>query len=328
MDENAEEYVSCKYLQGGLNFQNKFISTCNFITKGLVFYDLTKINGKANISFNKIEEMRKENIEKKAIPKNCEGCFALEKKVWNVNGKINKIELDHWRNCNCGCIYCSNRGHDQVKFLTSKVEKSQFYDVLPILKKMKKKNLFDDDIVISTTGGEPASLEEYPQILELFLDRKFKEISILSSGIKYLPIIEKALSQPNCYLTVSLDCGTKETYKRIKMTDAFDKCVNNLKNYAKHSYAKNSVILKYIVLPNINDNKEEIDKFFDVVKEIGSDSVSFSLEFCHGLRTKQGEKIPQKIYDSFDYAQKKADEYQMNFIVLDIVKDILQKGHY
>ncbi len=39
MDENAEEYVSCKYLQGGLNFQNKFISTCNFITKGLVFYD-------------------------------------------------------------------------------------------------------------------------------------------------------------------------------------------------------------------------------------------------------------------------------------------------
>lgn len=76
-----EEYVSCEYLQSGLNMHTLNISTCNWFTKGLVFYKFNEpIGGVSdpqtkNIDFKKIDEMRKETIESRKIPENCKGCF-------------------------------------------------------------------------------------------------------------------------------------------------------------------------------------------------------------------------------------------------------------
>lgn len=186
---------------------------------------------------------------------------------------------------------------------------------------------------VSTAGGEPANLEEYPDIVRLFLNNEEEngcdsEISYLTSGIKYIPEVAAALEKPNKFLTTSLDCGCRETYLKIKRTDAFDDCIKNLKEYISHAKDKNQVILKYIFLPNINDNVEEIDKFFEVVKNIGCTNVSFALEFCQALRHKKGQKIPKNLYGLFDYAEKKAKDLNINYFVFDIVKDLLEKGHY
>lgn len=88
-----EEYVSCEYLQSGLNMHTLNISTCNWFTKGLVFYKFNEpIGGVSdpqtkNIDFKKIDEMRRETIESRKIPENCKGCFNLKKKKWNYTGK-------------------------------------------------------------------------------------------------------------------------------------------------------------------------------------------------------------------------------------------------
>lgn len=241
--------------------------------------------------------------------------------------------MDHWRNCNCGCIYCSNRGHEHVEFLTEEVTHSQFYDVLPLIEKLKDNDYFDEKVVIQTIGGEPANLEEYPKIIQKLLELEDEnlsktEIGMLTSGIKYVPEIAMALERPDKYLTISLDCGTRETYIKIKHKDSFDECISNIQEYIRHAKYKFQVILKYILLPNINDNKEEIDKFFEIVRKVGCKQVNFSLEFCHGLMHKQGQKIPENLYELFDYAEKKAKEYEIIFQVFDIVKDLLKKGHY
>lgn len=339
MESYSEEYISCEFLQSGLSLQNYYISSCNFMTKGYVFYDFTDSSmserGIRNVDFDEILKKRKELLKNREIPKNCEGCFNLKKGKWNnSSNKISYLTLDHWRNCNCGCIYCSNRGHENVEFLTEEVTHSQFYDVLPLIEKIKRERLFDEKVVIQTIGGEPANLEEYPKIIQKLLELEDEnlsktEIGMLTSGIKYVPEIALALERPDKYLTISLDCGTRETYRKIKQIDAFDIVISNIEKYINHSKYKDfQVILKYILLPNINDNKEEIDKFFEIVQKVDCKQVNFSLEFCQALRHKQGQKIPENLYDLFDYAEEKAKNSEITFHVYDIVKDLLKKGHY
>lgn len=333
-DKDDEEYLSCEYLQGGLNFHAFNISTCNFWTKGLIFYELNGPDGKkTKIDFNEIDKIRRNVIEKREIPDGCKGCFNLKKKKWKYTSKISILDIDHWQDCNCGCIYCSNLGLKYAKFLQNGTKKSEFYDVYPILEEIYNQNKFAKKLKVSTAGGEPANLEEYPDIVRLLLKNEEEngcdsEISYLTSGIKYIPEVAAALEKPNKFLTTSLDCGCRETYLKIKRTDAFDDCIKNLKEYISHAKDKNQVILKYIFLPNINDNVEEIDKFFEVVKNIGCKNVSFALEFCQALRHKKGQKIPKNLYGLFDYAEKKAKDLNINYFVFDIVKDLLEKGHY
>ncbi len=329
-----EEYFSCEFLQGGINFHTFNISSCNFFTKGLSFYCLNGPDGrKQKINFNKINSIRKEVVQGRKVPINCENCFNLKKKIWNFSGRISRIEIDNWQDCNCGCIYCSNLGLKYAKFLTNDVKNSLFYDVYPVLEEIKKQKLFDKNVVIQTVGGEPANLKEYPKIIKFFLDLEDEnlcetEIGMLTSGIQYVPEIAKALERPDKYLTISLDCGTRETYKRIKQIDSFDNCISNIKKYVSHSKYEFQVILKYIFLPNINDNEEEIDKFFEIVQKVGCKQVNFSLEFCQALRHKQGQDIPKNLYNLFDYAEMKAKNLEINFQVYDMVKDLLKKGHY
>lgn len=331
---NEKEYYSCNYLQSGLNFHTLNISSCNSWSKGLVFYKLNEPNGALKIDFEEIDKIRENVLSSKIIPENCKECYNLEKKDWaNNNNKIKYIDIDHWRNCNCGCIYCSNRNHDFTEFLTNKVTKSPFYDVLPILEKIKEKNRLDKDLHVQLIGGEAYSLEEYEDIIKFFLNHEDEmkgtcSISMLTSAIKYVPIIGKALERPQKFLTTSLDCGSRELYKKIKQIDAFDDCVANLKKYIEHAYVKSQVILKYIFLPNINDNKAEIDKFFETVQKIGCVYVNFSLEFCQSLTHKQGSKIPENLYELFDYAESKAKEIGCTYEVWPFVKDLLKKGHY
>lgn len=324
-----EEYISCEYLQSGLNFHSNLISTCGFHTKGLIFI-FCDPKSPINISYEEIEKKRLEVIENRQIPEGCQGCFNLKKKKWSqADRKIKIINIDNWRQCNCGCIYCSNRGREYQEFLSDKVTKSRFYDVLPILKEAEEKNFLSEDLSVYTTGGEPSSLLEYSDIINLLLKNKYKQITMLSSGIELQPSIQKALEDNrNNVLIISLDCGTRETYKKIKQIDAFDKCISNIKKYIQHAYSEYQVILKYIILTNINDNTEEIDKFFDIAKDVGCRSVVFSIEFCNSLEKRKGEKIPQKIYELFDYAEKKAKEMFFVYSVIDTVKDILKRGHY
>lgn len=333
-DLNDDEYLSCEYLQGGLNFHTFFISTCNFWTKGLIFYKLNGPDGeKTKIDFNEIDKIRRNTIEKREIPEGCKGCFNLKKKKWKYSSKISILDMDHWQNCNCGCIYCSNLGLKYAKFLQKDTKKSDFYDVYPILEEIYKQKKFAENLRVSTAGGEPAILKEYPDIVKILLKNEEEngcncEFSCMSSAIKFIPEVAKALEKPNNFLTVSLDCGCRETYKKIKQIDAFNTCVKNLKEYIKHAKNKNQVILKYIFLPNINDNTEEIDKFFETVKNIGSTNVSFALEFCQALRHKKGLEIPKNLYKLFDYAENKAKDSNLNYFLFDIVKDLLNKGHY
>ena len=75
----------------------------------------------------------------------------------------------------------------------------------------------------------------------------------------------------------SLDSGTRETYKKIKQVDCLDKVVENLKKYPLE---KANLRLKYIFLEGVNDNEEDVNGFYNIVKEVNCKAIMISSDRC------------------------------------------------
>ena len=74
-------------------------------------------------------------------------------------------------------------------------------------------------------------------------------------------MIEKGIQKGNVSLCVSIDAGSKAVHEKVKGVKSFDKVWKHVEKYAKvkNPLAKNSISLKYIIIPNVNDTEEEIE---------------------------------------------------------------------
>ena len=79
---------------------------------------------------------------------------------------------------------------------------------------------------------------------------------------------------------VSIDSGDEETFNKIKNVSCFEKVVENLKKYSEaQQEGKSCVWSKFIIVPDYNDNEEEIMKWYDLTtKQIGIKAVVLDVE--------------------------------------------------
>lgn len=94
-----------------------------------------------------------------------------------------------------------------------------------------------------------------------------------------------------CVLT-SPDAGTRETYKKIKQVDCFDRFVSNLKKYPLDKVI--SFQMKYIFLDGINDNKEDVDGFCEIAKETYCKKIAISSD-CFKPYTENIRKLVSRL---------------------------------
>ena len=175
-------------------------------------------------------------------------------------------------------------------------------------------------------GGEPTILPELDKLIDLFLKNGFSNIRIPSSGIKYSNMIAKGISTGQISVVVSVDSSSRETYKKIKQIDKYDTVCKNLKKYAKAqrkppvnaSYEEidscYGVMSKYIIIPGINDNKEEIDNWLKFNKENNIEKIILDIENSW-LKIYRVEKPDQRVIDLMKYVVNKSKE--MNFFKLE-----------
>ena len=217
-------YKCCKFIRNGINFTRTGVRFCNKLSasgeNSIVEY--TKDFYKQFVDFKK--NVISDCIKGK-LPKYCEGCFYLEDKNWNEDDfKINEVELFHWNQCNCACVYCGNRNETHLK-ITEKKCKSEFVDLYKTLKQFIKEKKFAEKVNVSFVGGEPTLLKEFCNILKLFMKQKYK-MHILTNGILFEKLFAKFIkSDIENYMTISLDCGSREMFKKIKGVDKFDNVV-------------------------------------------------------------------------------------------------------
>lgn len=270
-----------------------------------------------------------ENLKNGIVPDYCSGCTNLKVIEKNqTENKIEKLEIYHWDECNCACFYCSNRKTTRLKISEKRNAKGPI-EVYKTLEELHKRKLFSENLEINTVGGEPTLLKEYPKILKFAQKHNYK-INILSNGIIYEEEIAKTIEKFKAELFISLDCGAKETFYKIKGVDKYNEVLKNIKKYIKKAKNKSkNIIIKYIILENVNDNKEEIDKFLTVCNDIGVTNVIPSIEFCHGIE-RTNPTIPIHICELYNYLKVKAREVNpdVNIATFDFVEKMIEKRSY
>lgn len=271
------KYKSCYWIEQGINFdRTSYKVCCLYSAKGggntIIEdnYNGHKIDWEKVFAFKKM--MKDLHKSGKTYPK-CEGCIYLKEQDWpDDHTKISMINLDYWTKCNSRCRYCFT--------MSNKWKYNLFrnYNFLPILKDMIKKNLLRPNGHVSFGGGEVTLLREFNKVLDLFIEHNFRLIIIHTSCIKYSKSIEKGLNKGCIELIVSVDAGSKEMHKKIKQVNSYDKVWNNLKNYAASQKNPEQVRTKYIVIPGINDDINEIELWLRKSKENGINSVLQEIE--------------------------------------------------
>lgn len=272
-----KEYVSCEWLEYGVHFSPIGIEDCcMYIPKKQNYAPVSRVkNGKYDYKeFFKKKEIARKQHSKGVISERCEGCYNLKKSIWKSSKVLSHVVFNLNYKCNSDCIYCYTHKNKQIY--------NAFRDVpvFDFVKYAVKKKIILPDCDLHLGGGEPLLNQEFELILNFLLDNDFNNISIYSSGIKYSSSVEKAVEKGACKLYISPDSGSQETYKKIKGVDKYDECWDNIKSYCEHqNIEKNkSVCLKYIIIPEINDNKDDIDSFLKKVCDVNAKVVVMDIE--------------------------------------------------
>ena len=306
-----QEYISCEWLESGISFTYEGIyNCCMFAHNTVAFKPVTPINKDWTYDFDSFLKEKKKFIKlhrKGKIIDRCKGCQRLEKKTWDTNFKIKQLAISTNTKCNANCIYCYT--HSRKEFFNK-------LDDIPILnffKKCIKDNLIDENVSILFGGGEPTINKEFEDLLSLFSQYPNCKIKIYSSGIKYSPSIEQCLNTGNCELVITPDCGDRELYKRIKGVDKFDEVWSNIQKYAAaQNENRNQVRTKYIILPTINDNEEEIKKFFNKVVEANVSYIKPEIDITAYSKIKQDKEKLVKLFKLLVFMEKYAEKLNIN----------------
>jgi organic radical activating enzyme len=204
--------------------------------------------------------------------KECDGCkYLMEKDESDICvGPVENVILHPYTTCNLRCSYC----YFTDKELGAAFDQHKAH-IVPVLENfynsgILKKNFFS----LSLGGGEPAFVRDLKETLD-FLSSKWEHSSfvlISNSSIKQkVPyVIESLNSTPNVTKTLitSIDCGTRETYKRMRGRDLFIDSVENIQTYATSGVFAD-ITLKYILLEDgTNDSPDDVFGFARFVKDI------------------------------------------------------------
>ncbi len=318
---------SCEQIEGSILFNFDSIRCSCSNAGGIMFYE--NFNREMSLDFEKIFERKNkiiQDFQNNIAPECCPECSYL-KSVNSfdlaVSKVFKKIYISNWRHCNCGCVYCDYRNVTKSKFSPRK-RASKYYDVLPILKQMADKNMIDENTEFIFLGGECAVLKEFDEIVDFIEPIIKKRVLIYTSAVQCSNSIKNLLAKDKCMVVTSLDCGSPETYKKIKRIDAFDDVINTMKEYKK-SAGENfkHVTLKYILLPKINDNTDEIGKFLKVVRSLGVQNTFLELDHRVELARKH-TKIPEHFKDLFLFFDENTKDLYTGDC--DHNKQMLEKG--
>ena len=302
----------CVFLEEGINFDLNTVNDCCIMhTDGRGLPVLINDYHGEMIDWEKLFETKARRIEnqKQKTIYDCEGCYHLSDYNFKGIKKISEFHFSHSRVCNAKCIYCS----DVYSSGTTN------YSTYPIIKDLLEKGYYASGGEATLQGGEPTMMQDFEELVNLFLQNG-TIIRVHTSAIKFSPKVADALKQNKGSVVISLDSGTKETYKKIKQVDAFELVCDSIKKYAQANI--DNVIIKYVLVPGYNDNSTEISKFFDLMKEIGIKKIAFDIEVQYAQKHHNKEVSPH-VYLLYDYFQYLAEKFDMQLLTYSFFSYVL-----
>lgn len=268
------KFYKCDFMDNGINFERFMIrACCKSVHSGKERPTLSTTY--ENINWDEIRERRnewKKQIAEGNPPIFCKGCPLIrEEKELVEDDHIYFVDVNSFVKCNSKCIYCDCWAKEGVKE----------YSMLPYFKELFEKDLLKQVYYgyIQFAGGEPALMIDFDKIIDLCIENGMQRYIVNSNCIKYSQGIERLLNETETNLCCSLDSGCEETFNKIKNVPCFNKVTENLKRYAQlQQEGKSCVLSKYIIVPDYNDNEEEIEKWYDLSLSLGIKNLVLDIE--------------------------------------------------
>lgn len=250
---------SCSELETSIKFRTKRIFVrCYWRRPGIergtdIATDIRRFN-----------DWREETIQsiRQGTPSPCDGCEFLKPGWYPVTRTLTSLQLSDSNEhsyCNFNCTYCfvHARNKQTVEILPEKDEQ------LTVLRHLAE-NLSDQRLELQFSTGELTVHPNRDEILEHF---KHYETTLFTNAGIYNEKIAALMSQGLLSIVVSMDSGTAETFHKIKNVDMYHEVCDNLIRYARTG---GCIVLKYIMLPGINDNTADADGFIELAVKLGA----------------------------------------------------------
>jgi len=233
--------------------------------------------GDTAVDVKRFEEWRSNTIQAirdgKTTP--CEGCEKLKHGWRLVDPKTTSLQVsesDHYSFCNFDCCYCFTKARNRDLDPAKLPDMDEQLDVLRYV----SENISGRDLDLQFSTGEIMVHPNRDKIIELL--RGYWTLLFTNAAI-YSEQLAALMEQGLLTIMTSMDCGTPETFRRIKSVDCFDAVCANLTRYAATG---GCVVLKYIMLPGINDTEIEADGFVGLSAKLGA-----VIQLSNDTRTKR-----------------------------------------
>lgn len=192
----------------------------------------------------------------------CDGCEYLKPGWYPAERQLTSLQISDSNEhsyCNFNCTYCFAPARNKPPVeCTEEVDEQ-----LDVLRHVSD-TLVGKTLELQFSTGELTVHPHREEFLELF--QNYRTTLFTNAGIYHEKIAE-LMSQGLLSLVTSMDSGTAETFHKIKNVDCYEQVCDNLLRYASTG---GCIVLKYIMLPGLNDNDADADGFIDLAVRLGA----------------------------------------------------------
>ena len=200
----------------------------------------------------------------------CSRCSVFQEKDWVQNDKFLVHQIVYGITpapCQAKCIYCSQQVEKRRTY-DIKQDSAQHELIFETLEYMKENDMFAPNIRWDIGSGEIAVHPYRARIYNLVAN---SDTSWLTNCFLFDENIARNLKvNTSSNLLFSIDSGTSETWHKIKGVDNFDHVKQNVHAYSNAAALKAQILLKYLILPGINDDFNELIAFVEFAIEINA----------------------------------------------------------
>jgi uncharacterized Fe-S cluster-containing radical SAM superfamily protein len=277
---SIEYRLGCGDLETSIKFRSKRVFVrCYWRHPGI------DRSGDTAADVRRFEEWRSKMVQaiRDGEPTPCDGCERLKLGWRLVAPRLTSLQVsesDDYSFCNFNCCYCFNKARNKDLDPAKLPDMDEQLDVL----KYVSENMSGSDLwhgscppppyISENTSGRELELQfktgeimvhpNRDKIIDLF--QSYRTLLFTNATI-YSERLASLMDRGLLTIMTSMDCGTAETFRRIKSVDCFDRVCANLARYAATG---GCVALKYIMLPGINDSETEADGFVALATRLGA----------------------------------------------------------
>ncbi len=301
-----ENFIVCGHHEGAFDGKagqdggiHSLKSCCSDYGKNNV--EFVPIHDSLSDAFDDFLTLRSETIRKLNSGEHtkCNGCQELKKLYTLAKPHFTYVIYNELGRCNFKCSYCNfeeRLGRDT----------STDADLVELLKLVQNYGFDNDNGVVELCSGE---ITIHPRKKEIYNAVKDNNVMFLTNGLVFDEEIQKKLQNGMGILNLSIDAGTRDTFKKVKGVDAFDRVTENLRRYAHDR--QGDLYLKYIVMPGINDNFEDVDGFVNLCIELKVSSAHISHNLCLSYEDYANEQVASTVNHMIDRLRANSIPFEM-----------------